>query len=150
VCDVLHALVFFYPLRNSVYATIVTDCGSDSKGDFMITSNGFFQSTHNFETSVHVEDALRGASESRFNDVSAVAFFGIVELSGTVSSYYDKAQALRIAGRVPGVTTVVESLEIRPTTGSRRETAERRPRPIHFNSHLINDHTSTRLGLANG
>jgi hypothetical protein len=87
------------------------------QGDFMVTSNGLYQSAHNFETSIRVKDALLRVNQLRFSSLSVNAFCGIVELTGVLSNYFDKAQAMRIAGKVDGVSTVVESIQIRPNRG---------------------------------
>ena len=93
----------------------------------MMRTNDLYRSQHNFETSVRVEDALLSTDRARFDRVSAVAFCGIVELTGNVSSYYDKAQAMRIARRVSGVTTVVEALQVIGKEGILHSRSRRRP-----------------------
>jgi|GEM_PF-4345901 hypothetical protein len=115
----------------------------------MVKSNGLYQSLHNFETSVRVAEALMSFDESRFERISVVAFCGIVELSGSVSSYFDKALAMRIAKRVAGVSTVVESIRILqksevsyPMVGQRR----RKVASMLFTG----DNASGRFGLATG
>lgn len=92
----------------------------------MMRTNDLYRSQHNFETGIRVEDALLSTDQARFERVSAVAFCGIVELTGNVSNYYDKAQALRIARAVSGVTTVVESLQVRAGSPVPRPAMSRR------------------------
>ncbi len=84
----------------------------------MVAINGLYQSVQNFETGARVKEALLNLDASRFSQVSVIAFCGIVELYGTVSHYYDKTIAIGIAERVLGVTTVVESIQIRQPRNS--------------------------------
>jgi hypothetical protein len=105
----------------------------------MVASNGLFQSVHNYEVGVRVEQALLSAARLRSERVSAVAFCGIVELSGTVSSQLNKVLAIRIARQISGVTTVVESLRISnpanaPRANESRETAIHQPHGLHWQS----------------
>ena len=79
----------------------------------MVAVNGLYQSVRNFETGARVKSALLQFDQTRFGHVSVNAFCGIVELSGVVSSYYDKSLAIGISERVTGVSTVVESIAIR-------------------------------------
>lgn len=74
--------------------------------------NSPYQSSHNYEIGLRVENALIRTDPQRFQRVSAVAFYGIVELSGTVNSRDDRTIAVRMAERIPGVTTVIESLAV--------------------------------------
>lgn len=78
----------------------------------MVALNSLYQSTHNYETGARVEVALNAHHPSKFESLHATAFCGIVELSGVVASHDDKAQAIRVARRVSGVTTVVESVRV--------------------------------------
>jgi|GEM_PF-5307422 len=78
----------------------------------MVALNSLYQSTHNYETGARVEVALNAQHPSKFDGLHATAFCGIVELSGVVASHDDKAQAIRVARRVAGVSTVVESVRV--------------------------------------
>ena len=90
-----------------------------------------YQSARNWETGTRVRSALVNFDEVRFGRVSANAFCGIVELSGKVSTEFDRMAAIEIAERVPGVSTVVDSIEIRSVPP--RQSADSTSRP-HFNS----------------
>ena len=79
----------------------------------MIANAPRYQSRHNYEIALRVENALFRSSPERFQNLSVVAFYGIVELSGTVERSADRAFAVQIAERIPGVTTVVESVQVR-------------------------------------
>lgn len=94
----------------------------------MIAANPLYQSAHNYELSLRVENALLRADPNGFRRISVVAFHGIVELCGSVASKYQKRLALNIAERVPGVTTVVESVLIRNENQPRQSVVRlRRP-----------------------
>jgi hypothetical protein len=80
----------------------------------MAYSHDLYQSRHNFVTGLRVEEALIQYDHDRFDRISVTAFCGIVELTGSVSNYFDKALAIKLARAVPGISTVVESLQIRP------------------------------------
>lgn len=71
-----------------------------------------YQSKHNYDVGMRVQNALLRANPNSFRRLSVVAFHGIVELTGSVGSIHEKSVALGIAERVPGVTTVVESVQI--------------------------------------
>lgn len=90
-----------------------------------------YQSARNWETGSRVRSALLNYDEVRFGRVSANAFCGIVELLGKVSTELDRVTAIQIAERVPGVSTVVDSIEIRSVPP--RQSADSAPRS-HFNS----------------
>jgi acyl-CoA synthetase (AMP-forming)/AMP-acid ligase II len=93
----------------------------------MIANSPRYQSKHNYEIGLRVENALIRAFPERFRRISVVAFYGIVELSGTVGSPSDKSLAVQIAERIPGVTTVVESVLIRNNEREQRELERSRP-----------------------
>ncbi len=116
----------------------------------MVKTNELYQSLHNSETAARVEDALIDVGGSRFDRISVVAFCGIVELSGVVSDYYDKAIAMGIARRVTGVSTVVESIQIQQSTGVPRPKLQRRARPALVSHLSMNDRAPGRLDLSSG
>ena len=86
----------------------------------MVAANGLYQSVRNYETGARVVQTLLGYDEARFRRLKAVAFCGIVELSGEVASYFDKLLALGITEKVDGVTTVVESIRIQSINQPRK------------------------------
>ena len=108
----------------------------------MVAANSLYQSARNFELGVRVVDALLLGDETRFDQVSAIAFCGIVELSGAVSTLYDKLRAIEIAEQVPGVSTVVESLQVRPLFRTRRSTDRYRSRPFPSEALSVNSRRS--------
>lgn len=112
----------------------------------MVASNGLFQSIDNFETGTRVEDALLAFNGTRFARISAVAFCGIVELTGAVTNYFDKSLAMKIASQVEGVTTVIESIQILRFVPVARSPLQRRPRPVAFYRELNHDRTSSQRG----
>lgn len=82
----------------------------------MVAINHLYQSEDNYQTGIRVEHALIRTFPDRFLHVAASAFYGIVELTGSVASLHDKSLAIQLAERVPGVTTVVESLRVEDTS----------------------------------
>ena len=84
----------------------------------MVTLSNLYQSEDNYQTGIRVEHALIRSFPDRFLRVAASAFYGIIELTGSVQTLYDKSLAIEIAERVPGVTTVVESLRIANSTAT--------------------------------
>jgi osmotically-inducible protein OsmY len=82
----------------------------------MVTSNGLIQSRHNLQTGNRVEHVLLRADKSAFRRIDVLAFYGIIELSGAVANFGDKRLAVRLAQRVRGVTTVIESLRVATPT----------------------------------
>lgn len=82
------------------------------KVNVMIAMNPRYQSAHNSAVSQRVQNLLIRMEPNRFHRISATAFYGIVELSGTVATHIDKMRAIQIAERIPGVTTVVESIRV--------------------------------------
>lgn len=64
------------------------------------------------ETADHVERALNADKFLFTRHISVRADNGVVHLGGYVWSPTDIYKAKRIAGRVPGVTVVVDELEI--------------------------------------
>lgn len=115
----------------------------------MVASNGLFQSIDNFETGTRVEEALLTFNGTRFARVSAIAFCGIVELTGAVTNYFDKSLAMKIASQVDGVTTVVESIEILRFVPVARPLSQRRPRPVAFYRELNDDRITGNRGITN-
>ena len=115
----------------------------------MIKSNDLYQSQHNYETGIRVTEALKSVDARRFDRISVLAFCGIVELKGVVTNYYDRALAIRIARCVTGVSTVVESLQIRgggltALIGSRRLMRPNAPRfLVKFNKPLARFNASS-------
>lgn len=96
----------------------------------MVAGNGLYQSVRNYETGTRVVQTLLSYDESRFSRLNAVAFCGIVELSGEVASYFDKLLAIGIAEKVHGVTTVVESIRIQAASQFRAASDQRRSRHL--------------------
>ena len=78
--------------------------------------------------SLRVESALIRAYPLRFQQISVLAFYGIVELSGSVENWGDRTLAVQIAERIPGVTTVIESVRVREDVESRRVNERLRPK----------------------
>jgi osmotically-inducible protein OsmY len=79
-------------------------------------------------------------------DSTAIAVFvedGIVTLRGTVGSFRQKVEAERAAGRIRGVTLVVNDLEIKILDESRREDADLRGDVLR--ALLLDSHLSTGL-----
>ena len=103
-----------------------------------------YQSRHNFETGARVETALKLAGKTRFAHLSAVAFYGIVELCGEVSNAFDKALAMRLAKSVSGVSTVVESIRVRSNSVVKRPALIRRRRQVHMPLRASNDRLLAR------
>ncbi|HEY0980817.1 MULTISPECIES: BON domain-containing protein [unclassified Schlesneria] len=87
----------------------------------MVAANHLYQSVTNFETGTRVTKTLMSYDDARFRRVNAVAFCGIVELSGQVATYFDKLLAIGIAEKVDGVSTVVESIRIHSAGHSVRD-----------------------------
>ena len=102
----------------------------------MVAANGLYQSVRNYETGARVVQSLLNFDEVRFHRLNAVAFCGIVELSGEVASYFDKLLALGIAEKVDGVTTVVESIRVQSTSQSRILSEHPRSGPIPAPRHI--------------
>jgi osmotically-inducible protein OsmY len=92
----------------------------------MVAKSSLYRSVENFEAENRVRGALLDVDRSRFERVSVNAFCGIIELCGTVRSFYDKSLAIQVAEQVPGISTVVESIAVRATDP--RGIAERRTR----------------------
>lgn len=78
----------------------------------MIAMNPLFQSAHNQELGLRIENALMRSDPDQFQGLAVRAFYGIVEISGTVANASDARLAIRIAERIPGVTTVVQDLRV--------------------------------------
>lgn len=123
----------------------------------MIAINPLFQSTHNQELSLRVENTLMRLHPERFKRIAVRAFYGIVEISGTVEFSSDKLLATRIVERIPGVTTVVENVSVQ--TRDRQGSGTSAPADIScklsevfefghdflFGGHLANIRRSLRL-----
>ena len=117
----------------------------------MVKQYGVYQSLHNFEVGERVKNALLSFDESRFERVSAVAFCGIVELSGIVSNYFDKLVALRIAKKVMGVSTVLESIQTEENCSVPYPSIERSPlQRDSISSSLAMNRKLRRFDLATG
>ena len=116
----------------------------------MVKSNDLYQSDHNFETGVRVEEALMSFDPTRFDLISVVAFCGIIELTGTVSNYFDKALAMQLARQVAGVSTVVESIQVLQKDDVRRPAIGHRQRPIRSYYTSTSHRNSRRIDFAIG
>ena len=84
----------------------------------MIATKCRYKYLQHFETETRVKAPLLNMDAFRVDQVSVIAFCGVIELYGTVFRFYDKNIAIGIDERVFGVNTVVESIQIRQPRNS--------------------------------
>ena len=104
----------------------------------MVAAKSFHQSFLNDQMVAHVTKALLDFDEVRFDRISVRAFYGIIELTGEVSSFRDKDLAVGIVERLYGVSTVLESLKIQSRSPRKSSVARPRYRFDEAHCHSVN------------